>query len=138
MRPGLSIGWYLFLLPFVSSGVIAHAAPLRRLSTNHNRATLTVGVVGLVAFTAGMVGLVPVSWAIFAVLAGGALAGFSIFSFPPSDHGDGEGESDGGGWGRGPPPHDEPPPPSGGGDLLDWDEFDTLRAAWERTPSPTG
>ena len=138
MQPSFSSAWILFVLPFASSGVIAHARPLRRLSTRYNKLTLSIGILGLAAFVAGMVGLLPVSWAILAVIAGGALAGFSIFSIPPKQTGGGEDDTDdGGGWGRRPPPEDEPPPPAGGGGELDWDwqRFDELRAEWEREPS---
>jgi hypothetical protein len=138
MQPSFSSAWILFVLPFASSGVIAHAGPLRRLSTRYNKLTLSIGILGLAAFVAGMVGLLPVSGAIVAVVVGGALAGFSIFSVPPKQTGGGEEESDdGGGWGRRPPPEDEPPPPAGGGGELDWDwqRFDELRAQWEREPS---
>jgi hypothetical protein len=134
MQPGFPSVWILFVLPFASSGVIAHARPLRKLSTRHNRFTLSVGFVGLGAFVAGMVGLLPAAWAILAVVAGGALVGFSIFSLPPKHTGGEEGPpDDGGGWGRRPPPEDEPRPPVGGGGELDWDQFDQLRAQWERT-----
>jgi hypothetical protein len=135
MPPTFPSAWILFVLPFASSGVIAHARPLRKLSSKYNRVTLTIGVAGLGAFIAGMVGLLPVSWAILAVVAGGALAGFSIFSLPPKKRDSGDEGSDDGGWGRRPPPEDEPPPPSGGGGELDWEQFDTLRAQWERAPS---
>jgi len=136
MEPSFSSAWMLFVLPFASSGVIAHARPLRKLSTRHNKLTLSIGILGLGAFVAGMVGLLPVSWAILAVVAGGALAGFSIFSIPPKQTGDdGEDSDDGGGWGRRPPPEDEPPPPAGGGGDVDWEQFDRLRAQWEREPS---
>jgi hypothetical protein len=137
MQPSFSSAWILFVLPFASSGVIAHARPLRRLSTRYNKLTLSIGILGLAAFIAGMVGLLPVSWAVLAVIAGGALAGFSIFSIPPKQTGGGEEDSDDGGWGRRPPPEDEPPPPAGGGGELDWDwqRFDELRALWEREPS---
>jgi hypothetical protein len=141
MQPSFSSAWILFVLPFASSGVIAHARPLRRLSTRHNKLTMTVGLLGLGAFVSGMVGLLPVSWAILAVVAGGALAGFSIFSIPPKQKGGGEEDSDDGGWGRRPPPEDEPPPPAGGGGELDWEQFDRVRAQWEqldRTPVGTG
>jgi hypothetical protein len=136
MPPTFPSAWILFVLPFASSGVIAHARPLRKLSSKYNRLTLTLGVAGLGAFIAGMVGLLPVSWAILAVVAGGALAGFSIFSLPPKKRDGGDEGSDDGGWGRRPPPEDEPPPPTGGGGELDWEQFDTLRAQWERIPSP--
>jgi hypothetical protein len=136
MSPSFPSAWILLVLPFASSGVIAHTRPLRKLSNKYNRVTLTVGVLGLAAFIAGMVGLLPVSWAILAVIAGGALAGFSIFSLPSKKSEGGDEESDdGGGWGRRPPPEDEPPPPAGGGGELDWERFDALRAQWERTPS---
>jgi hypothetical protein len=135
MQPSFSSAWILFVLPFASSGVIAHARPLRRLSTRYNRLTLSIGILGLGAFVAGMVGLLPVSWAILAVVAGGALAGFSIFSIPPKQTGGGDEDSDDGGWGRRPPPEDEPPPPADGGGELDWDQFDQLRAQWEREPA---
>ena len=135
MQPSFPTAWLLFVLPFASSGVIAHARPLRRLSTRYNRSTLMVGILGLGAFVAGMVGLLPVSWAIISVVAGGALAGFSIFSLPPKNEGndDGSGRDDGGGggWGRRPPPQDEPPPPADGGGEIDWEQFDRLRAQWE-------
>jgi hypothetical protein len=134
MQPSFSSAWILFVLPFASSGVIAHARPLRRLSARYNRLTLTIGVLGLSAFIAGMVGLLPVSWAILAVVAGGILAGFSIFSIPPRDS-DGEAGPDDGGWGGQPPPEDEPPPPSGGGGELDWEQFDQLRTQWEHLPA---
>jgi hypothetical protein len=137
MQPSFSSAWILFVLPFASSGVIAHAHPLWRLGTRYNKLTLPIGILGLGAFTAGMVGLLPVSWAILAVVAGGALAGFAMFSIPPKQTGGGEEDSDDGGWGRRPPPEDEPPPPAGGGGELEWDwqRFDELRAQWEREPS---
>jgi hypothetical protein len=135
MQPSFSSAWILFVLPFASSGVIAHARPLRRLSTRYNRLTLSIGILGLAAFVAGMVGLLPVSWAILAVVGGGALAGFSIFSIPPKQTGGGDEDADDGGWGRRPPPEDEPPPPADGGGELDWDQFDQLRAQWEREPA---
>jgi len=138
MQPSFPTAWILFVLPFASSGVIAHTRPLRKLSTRYNRSTLMIGIIGLVAFVAGMVGLLPVFWGILAVAAGGALAGFSIFSLPPQEGGndDGPDREDGGGWGRRPPPEDEPPPPAGGGGELDWEHFDRLRAQWEeRVPA---
>lgn len=138
MPRSFSSAWILFVLPFASSGVIAHARPLRRLSTRYNKLTLSIGLLGLAAFVAGMVGLLPVSWTILAVIAGGALAGFSIFSIPPRQMGGGDEDSDdGGGWGRRPPPEDEPPLPAGGGGELDcdWQRFDELRAEWEREPA---
>jgi hypothetical protein len=135
MQPSFPSVWILFVLPFASSGVIAHARPLRKLSTRHNRFTISVGIVGLGAIAAGMVGLLPVSWAILAVVVGGALAGFSIFSLPAKNTGGEQGPpEDGGGWGRRPPPRDQPPRPAGGGGELDWDHFDQLRAQWECTP----
>lgn len=137
MQPSFSSAWILFVLPFASSGVIAHSRLLRRLSTRHNKLTLSIGILGLAAFVAGMVRLLPVSWAIVAVIAGGALAGFSIFSIPPKHMGGDEDSDDGGGWGRRPPPEDEPPRPAGGGGELDcdWQRFDQLRAEWEREPA---
>jgi hypothetical protein len=134
MQPSFSSAWILFVLPFASSGVIAHTRLLRALTARYNRVRLSVGVLGLAAFVAGMVRLLPVSWALLAVMVGGALAGFSIFSVPPRQSG-GEDDSDDGGWGRRPPPDDEPPPPCGGGGELDWEQFDELRAEWERTPA---
>jgi hypothetical protein len=122
--------WLLLILPFVSSAVIANFRPLRELSAAHNQLMFVVGLSGLAAFIAGLVGLVPSSWALVAVLIGGALGGFSFFL----QHGDGEDGSDDGRWGRwDPPPDDGPPAPDGGG--IDWDLFDRLRARWETQPT---
>ena len=59
MQPNLSSTWMLFVLPFASSGVLAHARLVRKLSAKHNRLTVTLGVLGLGAFVAGIVGLLP-------------------------------------------------------------------------------
>jgi hypothetical protein len=122
--------WLLLILPFISSAVIANFGPLRNLSASHNHLTFLVGLMGLGAFIAGLVGLVPRSWALPAVLVGGALGGFSFFL----QHEDGEDGSDDGRWGRwDPPPDDGPPGPDNDG--IDWDLFDRLRSRWE-TQSP--
>ena len=133
MQPSLSSAWILFVVPFASCGVLAHTRPLRTLSTRFGRPTRWIGLVGLAGFLAGVIGWLPVTWAVIAAAASGAFAGLSIFSVPPRDVG-GEDESDDGGWGKPPPPEDEPPPPSGDGGELDWERFDSLRAQWERTP----
>jgi hypothetical protein len=122
--------WLLLILPFVSSAVIANFRPLRELSANHNQLMFTVGLAGLAAFIAGLVGVFPPSWALVAVLVGGLLGGFSFFLH----HGDGEDPSDDGRWGRwDPPPDDGPRGPDDGG--IDWDLFDRLRARWETQPT---
>ena len=122
--------WLLLILPFVSSAVIANFRPLRELSANHNQLMFTVGLAGLAAFIAGLVGVLPPSWALVAVLVGGLLGGFSFFL----QHGDGEDPSDDGRWGRwDPPPDDGPRGPDDGG--IDWDLFDRLRARWETQPT---
>jgi hypothetical protein len=134
MQPSVSSAWIVFVVPFASCGVFAHTRPLMKLSTGHTRLTRSVGVLGVAAFIAGLAGWLPLSWAIVAAAAGGAFAGLSIFSVPPSDQGGDEESDNGGGWGRRPPPEDEPPPPPRHGGALDWEQFDSLRAQWERTP----
>ncbi len=122
--------WLLLILPFVSSAVIANFGPLRELSASHNHVMFVIGLTGLAAFVAGLVGLLPASWALVAILVGGTLGGFSFFL----QHGDGEDGSDDGRWGRGnPPPDHGPPPPDDDG--IDWDLFDRLRARWETQPT---
>jgi hypothetical protein len=122
--------WLLLILPFISSAVIANFPPLRELSATHNQLMFVVGLTGLAAFIAGLVGLVPSSWALVAVTVGGALGGFSFFL----QHGDGGEGSDDGRWGRwDPPPDVGPPGPDDDG--IDWDLFDRLRARWETHPS---
>ena len=119
------VAWLLLGLPFASAGVIAHARPLRELSALHHRSTWLVGVAGLCAFGAGLVGLLPVAWTIPAVFLGGALAGFACFSPARPD-------DDGGDWRRwSPEPDDDRPPPTLP-DTIDWQQFDRARAQWGR------
>ncbi len=121
--------WLLLILPFASSALIANLRPLRQLSASHTQLMFVIGLAGLAAFIAGLVGAVPSSWALVAVLVGGLLGGFSFFL----QHGGGEDGPDDGRWGRwDPPPDDAPPTPQDG---IDWDLFDRLRARWD-TQSP--
>ena len=135
MPPSFPSAWILFVLPFASGGAIAHAGPLRRLIARYCRLTTGLGIVGLGVFIAGLVGVLPVSWAILAVITGGLFAGLSLFTAPPKRSDGGEEGPDEGGWGRRPPPEDEPPPPPCGDGEVDWDQFDTLRAEWEPAPA---
>lgn len=66
-------------------------------------------------------------------IVGGAAAGFACFSIPGERDNDSDDDDDD--WRRGgPPPEDEPPPGVGDGPL-DWDQFDRVRARWERVPA---
>jgi hypothetical protein len=120
--------WLLLALPFASAGVIAHARPLRELSTTHHRITWTVGVIGLCVFLAGLGGLLPARLTIAAVLSGGAVAGFACFWTR-------SGDDDGQDWRRrrlGPDDDDGPPGPP---EIpIDWERFDRLRAEWASRP----
>jgi hypothetical protein len=118
--------WLLLALPFASAGVIAHVRPFRRLAARRHRLMWMIGVAGLCAFGAGLIGLVPTSWTVPAVVLGGAVAGFACFW--PGRRDDG-GED----WRRGSlAPDDGQPPPSLPDTPIDWQEFDRLRAQWER------
>ena len=133
MQPSLSSAWIVFVVPFASCGVFANTRPLVKLRAKHNELTRWLAVLGVAAFIAGLAGWLALPWAIVAAAIGGAFAGLAIFSVPPTDQGSDE-EPDNGGWGRRPPPKDEPPPPTRDGGALDWEQFDSLRAQWERTP----
>jgi hypothetical protein len=118
--------WLVLALPFGSAAVIARAQPLRGLAARHHRITWTIGVSGLCAFLAGFVGLLPTAWAAQAVLVGGAISGFACF-WPtrPDDGGDD--------WRRWvPAPDGDRPPPGLPNIMIDWQQFDHLRAQWER------
>ena len=119
--------WLVLALPFASAAVIARARPLRALSGEYHRVTWTAGVVGLCAFAVGLTGLLPAGWATVAVLAGGAVSGFACFWPRRPDDG---GED----WRWFSAPDDEHPPPGPPRDSIDWQEFDRLRAGWERRP----
>ncbi len=122
--------WTLMVLPFLSACVIATAQPLREGCRKRNGVIGFVGVIGLITFAAGMMGLVPAYWALAPIIIGGVLAGL-IFFWSPTRGSDGDDD----GWGRPPPPPDDQPPPLGDDDLLiDWDRFDRARAAWELLP----
>lgn len=118
--------WLVLGLPFVSATMIARLRPLRGLAGRHHRITWTIGVIGLSAFLAGFVGLVPAAWTSAAVILGGAVSGFACF-WPrrPDDDGDD--------WRRWSPAPDHGRPPPGLPDIpIDWQQFDRLRAQWER------
>jgi hypothetical protein len=123
--------WLLFVLPIGACAMIALIRPLRALSVRYNELTSAIGLIGLVAFFAGLVGLLPHPWATVAVIAGGLAGGFTFFWADPH-RGNGEGGSDEDGWRRGHHAPQEPPRPRGGGGTLDWERFDQLRAEWER------
>jgi len=117
--------WLILAVPFVSAGVIARVKPFRRLAARHHRVMWMTGVAGLCAFAAGLIGLLPISWTVPAVVLGGAVAGFACFWPRRTDDG-------GEGWRRWTfAPDDDQPPPSPD-TPIDWQEFDRLRAQWER------
>ena len=118
--------WLVLALPFASAAVIGRVRPLRALAGRHHRVTWTAGAVGLCAFLAAFVGLLPRDWTTEAVFVGGALSGFACF-WPRKP--DDEGED----WRRWEvDPDREGPSPGPSGDPIDWQEFDRLRARWER------
>jgi hypothetical protein len=117
--------WLVLALPFTSAAVIAHVRPLRELTASYHRITWTVGVVGLCAFAAALVGLVPTAWTVPAVFAGGAVAGFSCFWTKKPDDGDDD-------WRRWTQPADDHGPPGPPGVRIDWQQFDRLRSQWAR------
>ncbi len=121
--------WLLLALPFASAVTIGRVGPLRQLSGTYHPIPFGLGVVGLCAFLAGFAGLLPAAWTLAAVLVGGAISGFACF-WPrrPDDGGDD--------WRRWSfAPDDERPRPPGLPDLpIDWQEFDRVRAGWERRP----
>ncbi len=119
--------WVLLALPFVSSAVIADVPGLRKLSTAHSRLTWPIGVAALLVLFAGLVGLVPATYALPVMILAGAVSGFVMFL---PRRGDGNGDD----WRWRPPPPDDPPPDPDGDGPIDWALFDRLRARWERTP----
>jgi hypothetical protein len=121
------VAWMVLALPFISCAVISHLRPLRRVITDHNRLAWGIGVAGLGAYIAGLVGLLPPTAAIVAILAGGAVAGLSCFWASDSDGGD---------WRRGGPPSDDWPPIDGPDHQIDWEQFDRARMEWERLARP--
>ena len=116
----------LVALPFISAVVIGLVPSLRRMCARHPRLTRSVGLAGLGLLLAGLVGVLSQPAAFPLTLAGGLVSGFSMFSSRcPGSEGDGDG------WERRPPsPHGMPPRPRGDGP--DWEDFDRLRADWER------
>jgi hypothetical protein len=118
--------WLLLALPFVSTMVIRHVAPLGRLSSTHYHLTWGAGIVGLSLLFAGALGLLPASFQLPLMILGGSVAGFSMLNPPREDRG-----SDGEDWRWRRPPGDPPPKPRGDGPV-DWLVFDQVRAQWER------
>lgn len=120
--------WLVLALPFASAAVIASVRPLRALSANHHRMTWSIGILGLCLFSVGLVGMVPAAATIPAVILGGAVSGFACFWST-------SGEDDGGDWRRWHPlPDDRGGPPGAPASPIDWQNFDRLRAQWERRP----
>jgi hypothetical protein len=116
--------WLVLSLPFASALVIARTRPLRSLSGRYHPLTWITGAVGLGAFLAAFIGLLPAAWTTVAVLSGGAVSGLVCFWPRRPDDGGEE-------WRRWSPAPDEgPPPPDPPGHSIDWHEFDRLRAHW--------
>jgi hypothetical protein len=117
--------WLLLTLPFLSSLVVQSVPALRALATRMVWLTLPVGITGLALLAAGLVGLLPKPYALPLAILGGVVSGYTVFTLPRSG-------SDGDDWRRSGPPPDDPPPPPVPREPLDWEEFDRVRAGWER------
>jgi hypothetical protein len=117
--------WLVLALPFLSAALIGRVRPLRTLAGTRHPFTWIVGLIGLCAFLAGFVGLLPAASTGAAVMLGGALSGFVCFW--PGRPDDGED------WRRWSVAPDDGRPPPGLPDIpIDWHEFDHLRAGWSR------
>jgi hypothetical protein len=119
--------WLLLTLPFLSTYVIRGVPSLLALAGRRNATMRLTGVAGLAAMLVALIGVVPPVFGLPVMLVGGAVAGFTVFTLPLN------GESDGDDWRWWHPPPDDPPPPGTDGPL-DWDQFDRIRAHWERQP----
>jgi hypothetical protein len=122
------MAWLLLGLPFASAAMIACIPPLTRLAVRWPAATFVVGISGVAVFFVALLGLLPASVTVAAVLGGAVLGGFSCFwGYEPERPGDDD-------WRRPPAFNDDPPPSPGGDPRIDWDEFDRLRAEWDAVP----
>lgn len=130
MLKSFPAAWLLLALPFFSCAAISTTPKLRVMASRHTWITWPLGVAGLIGLLGALVGFVPAPAAVPVALLGGAVAGYACF-WAPAPGSDGED----GGWGRSGPPPEEPPPPRPTGDRFDWDEFDSVRACWERLPA---
>ncbi len=133
------LAWLLLGLPFASAALIASIPPLLRLAERWPAVTLAVGVAGVSVFFLALLGMLPLSITVAAMIGGAAFGGFSCFWGHGTDRQDG-----GDDWRRPPPGDDEPPEPPGDHPPIDWGEFDRLRAQWgrprpapDRCPAPT-
>ncbi len=132
--------WVLVALPFLSALLISQIRPLRTLATTRYRVTWPVGIAGLVLLFAELIGVLPAASAVPVMLLAGGVSGFSLFWPSPVED---DGGSDDGRWRDRPsddrPSHDGPPLTPLGQRWPDWEQFDRLRAEWERRPSrPAG
>jgi len=119
----LPSAWLLLALPFVSAAVIATAAPLSRIAAVYHRVTWPVGLIGLVALFAALLGLLSPALSLPVAISGGAVSGFAMFGIRHDRNDDDD-------WRRrGRPPDDTPPDPVEHGPI-DWELFDRLRAGW--------
>lgn len=119
--------WLLLTLPFLSSCLIRSIPPLLSLAGRRNRTMRAAGMVGMAGLFAGLLGVVPPAVGLPMMVIGGLVSGFTVFTLPR-----GRG-SDGDDWRRWRPPPEDPPPPDTYGPT-DWEQFDRIRAQWERRP----
>lgn len=119
--------WLLLSLPFLSTYVIRGVPSLLSLAGRRNTSMRLMGAAGLATMLVGLTGAVAPAFGLPMMVLGGVVSGFTAFKRPP------KGGSDGDDWRRWRPPPDDPPPPDADG-RLDWEQFDRIRAQWERQP----
>ena len=110
--------------PFVAAAALGRSARARRAIGRFYVPALMLGWGGLAVLACGVI-VLDGAPAAAAVLVGGPLAGFSLWSRGREEDDDGGLE----------PPRDEPPPDDGDG--IDWDEFErAFRDYAARRPEP--
>jgi hypothetical protein len=117
--------WLLLTLPFLSTYVIRCVPSLLSLAARRNTSMRLIGAAGLVAMLVALTGVVAPMLGLAMMVLGGLVSGFTVFTLPPKSGSEGDDRHR---W----PPHDPPPPTTDG--PPDWEQFDRIRAHWERQP----